>query len=52
LNTTLFDWYVYDSNDEEMVVTLSAVDANNIKIISDEIFDGKVVLIWEKKMLL
>jgi hypothetical protein len=45
LNTTLFDDYVYDSDNELMVATLSSIDANSIKIISDEIFSGKVVLI-------
>lgn len=45
LNTTLFDGYVYNSDNELMVVDLSAVNANSIKIVSDEIFNGKVVLI-------
>lgn len=45
LNTTLFDGYVYDSSNELMVANLSAVDVNSIKIVSDEIFNGKVVLI-------
>lgn len=45
LNTSLFDSYVYDSEDEEMLVALTSIDSNNLKIISDENFDGKVVLI-------
>jgi hypothetical protein len=45
LNTTLFDSYVYDSNNELMVADVTAIDATHIKIISDEIFTGKVVLI-------
>jgi hypothetical protein len=45
LNTTLFDSYVYDSDNELMVATITSVNANSIKIISDEIFNGKVVVI-------
>jgi hypothetical protein len=45
LNTTIFNTYVYNSDDDGMVVITTSTDKNNIKITSDEKFDGKVVLI-------
>jgi len=45
LNTTIFNSYVYNSDNDEMACYGDTTDANNVKIISNEIFNGKVVLI-------
>jgi hypothetical protein len=45
LNTTVIkNYYCYDSNNEKMYCVVTPIDATHVKVISDEKFNGTIVL--------